>query len=288
MYKILIKTKKKNIEIFNLYSDYIENILGDEEKYQENQRNKNLIYSETFENEEINYSNFNMEFLKQKGDERYLIISGNKKGLGTILDCSPYVSRILHNEILLNKANSDKFNLFNSIYQKRIYEPNIIEKCFYGALKSKFIEAIQIKIYFIKTEENFVGFIAEIINSVPYMNSLVKSIDNENNERYCILTNDNFIIYSFTPNSVENLNLNYKYIKGNNSIVPFIKELYEDYLSLINNIDKKNYGNSKDNVSMESSSSSSDVNFDLENISSEIKRKIKKELAEKNITKNIK
>ena len=308
IYKILIKTKKKNIEIFNLYSDYIENILGDEEKYQENQRNKNLIYSETFENEEINYSNFNMEFLKQKGDERYLIISGNKKGLGTILDCSPYVSRIFgyqkkeligkhinilipelfhskHNEILLNKANSDKFNLFNSIYQKRIYEPNIIEKCFYGALKSKFIEAIQIKIYFIKTEENFVGFIAEIINSVPYMNSLVKSIDNENNERYCILTNDNFIIYSFTPNSVENLNLNYKYIKGNNSIVPFIKELYEDYLSLINNIDKKNYGNSKDNVSMESSSSSSDVNFDLENIPSEIKRKIKKELAEKKYNK---
>ena len=307
MYKIIIKTKTKNIEIFNLYSDYIVNILGDEEKYQKNQRNKNLIYNETFENEEINYSNFNIGFLKQKGDDRYLIISGHKKDLGTILDSSPYTSRIFgyqkkeligkhinilipelfhskHNEILLNKTNSDKFDLFNSIYQKQIYKPDFIEKCFYGVLKSKFIEAIQIKIYFIKTEENIVAFIAEIMNSVPYMNSLVKSIDNENNERYCILTDDNFIIYSFTPNSVDNLNLNYKYIKGNISIVPFIKELYEDYLSLINNTNK-NYGNSKDNVSMEASSTLSEVNFDLENISSEIKRKIKKELVEKKYNK---
>ena len=308
MYKIIIKTKTKNIEIFNLYSYYIVQILGDEEKYQKNQRNKNIIYSENFENEEINYSNFNMGLLKQKGDDRYLIISGHKKDLGTILDSSPYTSRIFgyqkkeligkhinilipelfhskHNEILLNKTNSDKFDLFNSIYQKQIYKPDFIEKCFYVVLKSKFIDDIQIKIYFIKTEENIVAFIAEIMNSVPYMNSLVKSIDNENNERYCILTDDNFIIYSFTPNSVENLNLNYKNIKGNNSIVPFIKELYEDYLSLINNTDKKNYGNSKDNVSMEASSTMFEVNFDLENISSEIKRKIKKELAEKKYNK---
>ena len=309
MNNILIKTKTNNIEIFKLYSDYIENILGDEEKYQKNQRNKNLIYSVTFENEEINYSNFNMGFLKQKGDDRYFLISGNKKSLGTILDCSTYASRIFgyqkkeligkhinilipelfhskHNELLLNKLNSDEFNLFNSLYKKKIYKPNIIEKCLYGALKSKFIEAMQLKIYFIKTEENIFVFIAEIMNSVPYMNSLVKRIDNVNNERYCILTNDNFIIYSFTPNSVENLNLNYKYTKGNNSIVPFIKELYEDYLSLINNIDKKNYRNSKVNESNEEASSTiSEVNFDLENTPSEIKRKIKKELAEKKYNK---
>ena len=96
------------------------------------------------------------------------------------------------------------------------------------------------------------------------------------------MTNDNFIIHSFTPNSVESLNLNYKHIKANNSIIPFIKELYEDYLSLVNNLEKKNYGNSKDDVSIEEASSTiSEVNFDLENTPSEIKSKIKKELAEK-------
>ena len=80
MYKILIKTKTNNIEIFNIYSDYIENILGDEEKYQKNQSYKKLIYSETFENEEINYANFNMELLKKNGEDgRYFIISGQKK-----------------------------------------------------------------------------------------------------------------------------------------------------------------------------------------------------------------
>ena len=95
IYKILIKTKINNIEIFNIYSDYIENILGDEEKYQKNQSYKKLIYSETFENEEINYANFNMELLKQNGEDgRYFIISGQKKSLGTILGCSFYASKI--------------------------------------------------------------------------------------------------------------------------------------------------------------------------------------------------
>ena len=308
MYNILIKAKTNNIEIFNLYSEYVDNILGDEEKYQQNQKNKNLIFSSTFENEEINYSNFNMGFLKKKGDDRYIIISGNKKDLGTILDCSSYASRILgyqkkelkgkhvnilipelfhskHNEILLNKLNSDKFNLFNSIYQTKIYNPDIIERRVYGVLKSKFIEAIQLKIFFIKTEENIVAFIIEIMNSIPYMNSLVKRIDNENNERYCILTNDNLIINSFTPNSVENLNLHYRYTKGNNSIIPFIKELYEDYLAIVNKQEKKNNRNSKDDVTIDSSSTLSDAEYDVENIPSEIKRKIKKELVEKKINK---
>ena len=306
MYNILIKTKTNNIEIFNIYSDYIENILGDKEKYQKNQRIKKLIYSETFENEEINYSNFNMGSLKQNGnDDRYFIISGQKKNLGIILGCSAYASRIFgyqqkeligkhinilipdlfhskHDAILLNKSNSNRFELFNSIYQKKIYKPEIIENCFYGVLKSKFIEAMKLRIYFIKTEENVIAFLVEIMNPIPYMNSLVKNIDNKNKEKYCILTNDNFIIHSFTPNSVESLNLNYKHIKANNSIIPFIKELYEDYLSLVNNLEKKNYGNSKDDVSIEEASSTiSEVNFDLENTPSEIKSKIKKELAEK-------
>ena len=306
MYNILIKTKTNNIEIFNIYSDYIENILGDEEKYQKNQRIKKLIYSETFENEEINYSNFNMGSLKQNGnDDRYFIISGQKKNLGIILGCSAYASRIFgyqqkeligkhinilipdlfhskHDAILLNKSNSNRFELFNSIYQKKIYKPEIIENCFYGVLKSKFIEAMKLRIYFIKTEENVIAFLVEIMNPISYMNSLVKNIDNENKKKYCILTNDNFIIHSFTPNSVESLNLNYKHIKANNSIIPFIKELYEDYLSLVNNLEKKNYGNSKDDVSIEEASSTiSEVNFDLENTPSEIKSKIKKELAEK-------
>ena len=193
----------------------------------------------------------------------------------------PDIFHSKHDIILLNKYNSNEFDLFNSLYQKQIYKPEIIENRFYGVLKSKFIEAMQLRIYFTKTEENIVAFIAEIINPIPYMNSLVKKIDKENNEKYCILTNDNFIIHSFTPNSVENLNLNYKYIKANISIVPFIKELYEDYLALVNNLDKKNYGNSKDDVSMEESSMLSEVDFDLKNTPSEIKRKIKKELAEK-------
>ena len=89
----------------------------------------------------------------------------------------PDIFHSKHDIILLNKYNSNEFDLFNSLYQKKIYNPEIIENRFYGVLKSKFIEAMQLRIYFTKTEENIVAFIAEIINQIPYMNSLVKKID---------------------------------------------------------------------------------------------------------------
>jgi hypothetical protein len=47
-----------------------------------------MIFSKSVENEEKIYSNFDMDFLKHNGDIKYLLISGSKKDLGTIIECS--------------------------------------------------------------------------------------------------------------------------------------------------------------------------------------------------------
>ena len=301
MYKLLIKEKSNNIEIYKLYSNFIENILKDEEKYQKIQNIKSSIFSDCFEIYENNYTNFSMEFFRQNDLTKYLLISANKNNVGTILDCSLGASAIFgyekneligqhlnillpdiihkrHQEHLFNQAKNNNLVLVETQFLQKQYKPILIEGNFYGNLKSKFIKSFKIKIYFLKTEKNNLGFIVEILQDVPYMAELIKNriINSNVDSRCCVLTNDNFIITSFTSNSVEKLGLSYKYIKSNNSIFPHIKELYDDYLSNINEIQKKenlhaetNYGliTSEDNIKI--------------NISSEIKKKIRDELINK-------
>jgi len=305
-YKLLIKTKTNNIEIFKLYSEFIDNILKNEEKSYEIQNLKKFIYKETFENEEKNYISFNIEFLKGRDASRYILISGAKKNLGIILDCSisasiifgytkeeligkhlnmliPEIFHAKHNIILRNQSEINNFKLFDEMYQKKEYNPIFIEKSYFAAFKSKFIQNIKVKVYFIKTENNVVSFVIEIVKDTPYMSELVKNINIENSNldsRCCVLTNENFLIHSFTANSVEQLGLSYRFIKSNNSIIPYIKQFHDDYINSIKEIHINT--NIKTEALSVDSSRLSDIKINSKNISYELKQKIKNDLVNKN------
>ena len=261
IYNSIIKTKTNNIEIYKLFSSYIENILKDEEKFQYYQNIKNTLYNESFENEEKNYSNFNIELFKGNDTTNYLLVSGRKKDLGTIIDCSTSVCRffgytkeeimgqninifipdifhIKHNIMLNHQTNNQKLKLFDDIFNKKISIPDKMTDNVFGVTKSKFIILLKLKVYFTKTEENIIAFVVEIIKDIPFMNELIKNrpINNNVDTRCCVLTNENFLINTFTSNSVEQLGLSYRFIKSNNSIIPYIKQLYEDYLNSINEL----------------------------------------------------
>jgi len=308
LYQVLIKTKTNNIEIYKLYNEFIGNILKNEVKINKIQSNKNSIFSETFENEEKNYTNFNIGFLKENDAVRYILISGSKKNLGTILDCSISASMVFgytkgeiigkhlntfipeifhwkHNVILSTQSNINNFKLFDDIYQKKEYNPIFVEGFFFGVFKSKFIKNLKLKVYFIKTEENIVTFVIEVLKDIPYMAELVKdrnmpycNID----ERCCILTDENFLIHSFTANSVEQLGISYRNIKSKNSIIPYIKQLYEDYLNSINDINTNinNHSNSKNEMISVESSRLSERKINSK-VSYEVKQKIKNDLINK-------
>ena len=308
LYQVLIKTKTNNIEIYKLYNEFIENILKNEVKSNKIQNNKNSVFSETFENEEKNYTNFNIGFLKDNDAARYILISGAKKNLGTILDCSisacmvfgytkgeiigkhlntfiPEIFHWKHNVILSTQSNINNFRLFDDLYQKKEYNPVFLEGFFFGVFKSKFIKNLKLKVYFIKTEENIVTFVIEVLKDIPYMTELVKdrnvpycNID----ERCCILTDENFLIHSFTANSVEQLGVNYRNVKSKNSIIPYIKQLYDDYLNSINdlNINLNINSNSKNEMISAESSILSERKINSK-VSYEVKQKIKTDLINK-------
>jgi hypothetical protein len=314
LYNLLIKTKTNNSNIFKLYSTFIQDILKDEEKYQKYQNSKSSIYSESFENEVKKYSNFNMDILKLNENKAFLLISARSNDLGIILDCSIRLSTIFgytkeeligknvnilipdlfhskHSDILRNKSKVFNIDLYDQQFQKKEYNPSFIKAVFHGVLKSKFITSIKGKIYYIKTEDNLDAFVVEIKKDIPYMNDFVNNKGkNDNIETRCsILTNKDLLIHEFTPNSIQQLGLNYRYIKSNNSIIPYIKQLNDDYKSMINQI-SVNKNNSCTNYNTElmqlQDSSISEVKIDEENkLSYEVKRKIKEDLINKKYNK---
>ena len=314
-YNLLIQTKTNNIDIYKLYNEYVQSILKDEEKNENFDKIKDMIFSKSVESEEKIYSNFDMDFLKHNGDNKYLLISGNKKDLGTIIDCSssaaivfgytkeeilgknvnlliPEILHQKHDDVLSKKSNQNNLKLFDDLYTKREYNPNFIQDFFFGVSKSKFIKSLKLKIYFVKTEENILAFAVEILKDIPYMSKLIenRNIPNSNlDNRCCVLTNESFLIHSFTANCVEQLGLSYRYIKSNNSIIPCIKQFYEDYLNCIND-DNYNFNSqcrNQDMISNDDSSRLWDKNVSQKNLSFREKQNIKKELINKKYNKKI-
>ena len=248
IYNEIIINKTNNIEIINLYSEYLENILEDEEKYEKNRNVQKLIFNDREDIAENNY----FEFLKEKDINPYLIISADLENLGNIKDCSTSLSKIFnyqkeeligkninilipeifqkkHSAILLQLSKEKEFKFYQNLSKNKIYSPEIILKDVYGISKSKFLIPLKFKIYFIMTEENELVYIVEI-------NKNISIINNEDNIdlKYCILTDKNLLIQTFTSNSIYYLKLNYNHINQNYGIINFIKQFQEDFLININ------------------------------------------------------
>ena len=313
IYNLIINTKTNNIEIFKLYSEYLENILKDEDRLQENLTN-NSIFRESIENDEKDFFNFNLDYLKESDVSRYILLSGRKKDLGKILDCSisastlfgytkdevigrhinifiPDIFHSRHNINLYNNSKASNLNLYEHIFNKKEYNPNLAEGYFFGVFKSKFIKYLKLKVSFFRTEDNIITFLVTAPKDIPYMSELIKNriIEDSNiDARCCILTDPNFLINSFTANSIEQLGLSYRYLKSYNSIFPFIKQLYEDYLNAINELNPNSISNqnvNKENESLDESSKFSEIDLVNSNISPEVKKKIKEDLINKKYNK---
>ena len=247
----LIIEKTNNIEIINLYSDFVEKILEDEEKLKKCQEMKKIIFNSNFHFYEKDFSNFDMRFLKDKDNYSFMVISAHHKTLGIIKDCSKNLVNIFgyqkkelvdehinilipemfhkkHDLILKKTSENQKLNFYENVFQKKVYNPIFMEKFVYGLSKAKFLIPIKLFIYLISTEENELVYVVEILRKIPLMNEII-------NDKFlcCILTNENFIIQSFTPNCMNYLKLKDNHI-SNYDIINNIKQFHEDYIIDIN------------------------------------------------------
>jgi len=254
----LIQIKTNHFEIIKLYSEYVENILKNKEKAKKYQELKKLLYNNIInENQEKDYSNFNLEILKDNYNSHYIIISSKTKKLGMILDCSinlcnifgylkkelignhiniliPEIFRKKHNLIITQKTEEYKLNFLEGLHKNKVYSPKFIEKAVYCLTKSKCLIPINMKIYLVNTEENELVYINEITPKMPPKSDLSKKINNEIPKCF-VLTDSNFLIQSFTPDCLNILNLHYESINSNYNIFNFINNFRNDYIEAINN-----------------------------------------------------
>ena len=297
-YNNLMNVKTDNLEIIKLYSEFVEGVLKDEEKLEKCQNMSKLTYSSEIEIHEKDFSNFDIEILNEKVNLPYIIISANKEQLGKIIDFSLNVSKIFgylksellgqhinilipklfqknHDLIIKEEYEKNRLKLFDNLNKRKVYVPDFMKKDVFGVSKMKFLIELKINIYFVKTEENKLIYIIEIMNYNPIMLDLIK---NENNDiKYCVLTDENFLIQTFTPNCLEDLKLSSDYIHSNFSIINYIKQFQDDYLNAINNT----------NISKHSHINKTEINVDDNQLDQKslkgsippiIKKKIKNDL----------
>ena len=262
LYTRLISFKTDNYEIIKLYTDFVEKILKNEEKLEKSKKNAKLTFSNKMDIYEKDYANFDLEVLNDNGHIPYLIISAHKDRLGKIIDLSTKATKIFgytkyelinqhinilipkilqqNHDIMISKQNEKhKLKFFDDLNKNKIYFPGFINKDAFGITKMKFLIELTLNIYFIKTGNNSLVYIVEIINYNPLMLDLMKPFNNST--KCCVLTDENFLIQNFSANSLEHLKLNYSVIHSNYSIINYIKQFQEDYLNEINNTGNNMY-----------------------------------------------
>ena len=245
--------KTNNNQIIELYSEFNQIVLNSKDNYEK------INYNDYIQNNELDYSNFNSHIYKEK-DNDYLIISTDKNNIGEIIDCSinfckmigyqkqeikgknlniliPPILQENHNLILKEYDKKYKLKFFENLINKKKYKPDFIKKEIYCLTKSKFLWPIKIKVYFSRTSENKFIYFLKINQDNPFSSNLaLKEKISHSNEKCCILTDKNLFIKTFTPNCIDLLNINNKYINSKYCIINNIKEFQEDYLMAFNNI----------------------------------------------------
>ena len=306
-YQKLINIKTDNVEIIKLYSQYVEGVLWDEEKLEKCQNDSKMVFN-LIEIHEKDFSNFDIDILNEKGNLPYIIVSGHKIELGKIIGFSLNILKIfgytkneligqyiniliprlfhkIHDILVIEQNEKDRLNYFDEINKRNKYLPNFIKKDVYGITKMKFLIELSLNIYFVKTEKNKLIYIVEIENYNPTIIDLIKNVNSNTN--FCVLTDENFLIHSFTANCLESLKLTYTDINSNFSIINYIKQFQDDYLNAINNsgISKFSHINKYELYSEERNSEQKSFKT---TIPPHIKKKIKNELFIKKYSKKCK
>ena len=304
-YNNLIKIKYDNYHLINFYSYFKENISNDKEKLKKNglksQKSENNNNSHSYE---IQFSNFDINILKEKDLFKYLILSGKKEDLGNIIDISlnlspifgykrnellgkniniliPEIFQNMHDKLLVNYSEKYKSSFYKELFRNDIYIPEFLEKPMHAISKSKFLIPIKLKVYFVQNEGDEFIYIVEVNKIKDYQQVLDKH--EENKLKCIILTDDDFHIKSFTPNCINHLMLSDFHINSNYNIINYIKQLKNEYQNKINEVNKGISLNSsmKNYSSRDKSERKNNYKVTFEkNITYSQKKKIKKELIE--------
>ena len=269
--KIFLKLNEirtNDFEVIKLYESFIKNILNNKEKSAKYHNILlNLNNNTKIKNRVIDYTNFDLNILKESDDSNYLLISIDEENKGIITNMSLGACSILgyyrneligksmnilipelfkkeHDKVFNNITEKTKTEFYDNLVNKILYKPEFNELYIHAKNKSKYLIPLYLKIYLVQTEESELVYIVEINRNNSYIGELNENFSSSENENICcILTDLNLKIKTFTSNCVDALKLNSNIINSNYDITYFIKQLNEDLhtnFTLTNNINNNN------------------------------------------------
>ena len=283
-FNILHNIKGDDANLLHIYSEFIKYILDDKTKY--NNLKKILISISNIDkikDFEIDYTNFDYKYFDGTDEFKYIIISAEEEHFGTILNISHNASKILgytkqeligekfwkllpcicrkeFENYLIKHTNKLKTKFYEALTNKKEYIPQFEELFINARDKSKYLIQLHIKMFLVQTEENEHAYIITMsyledinLNKIKDIFKIGSIFDqNKNKEeklyKYCIvLTDNNFIIQTFTSNCQEHLGLNTHIMNSNIDLTQFIPEFNDSVNDLINEKRKK-YENKTDKI----------------------------------------
>ena len=266
-FNLVFSINNEDIDILKLYMEYFKNILNDDDKFEKYHLIlSNISLDFDFKRRPIDYVSFDINDLyTDKKEKEYFIINASEDdiddrkilnmsiGLSSIIgyqkseiigkDINILIPRIfhkIHNKVIRETTSRIKLDLYQTLSNNLKYNPENLCKTKFCKNKSNFLIPLEFNSYLVQNEEGEHIYIIEIKRSSSFPTSW-----NEKGEAppYCVLTDSNFIIQSFTPNCCDLLGLNSNAINSHYEITSYIMQFNND---ILNHLEEKIYNNNED------------------------------------------
>ena len=267
IFKKLRDIKNNDLTILKLYESYLRNILNNEEKYEKYHKiSNNLITDNKFDFEDKDYTNFDIKNITNNDEYQFLILSANDDNKGTIVNMSlntclyfgyskdeiigknmciliPELFHKIHIKLFNELTEKIKTEFFEKLSNKITYVPEFMEYSGFGRNKLKYLVPLDMKVFFAQTEESDLVYVIDIMRKNFYFNNNndlnESTIEADRNQSCCVLTDTNFIIQTFTSNSIEILGLDSKMINSNYDITNFIVQFNDELQNFMSTSNKE-------------------------------------------------
>ena len=249
LFSQLRKIKKQDVELLELYYEFLYQIMSDNKQSSEIHKEiESIIINPKNNGFEFNKEYFDLNTLITDDMNFYLIFNANIGKFGIIIHVSNDICSFLgynQNELIGNSINLLIPEIFQKEHNKIVLEnttihteqkndfsnsniPGHIKRNVYAITKSRYLIPFNFRTFFIQTDARDNLWILKVSKFTSYFSS------NENNSKgnlpFIVLTNDIFIIQNFSGNCIQLFGNKFSNLINSCDITSFIKEFHEEYL----------------------------------------------------------
>lgn len=263
IYDKIQKVKPNEYEVLTIYSDFLSEILLDNEKTKEIKAKLKEIEDTLQKNQddEESYENFCIHKINQSDKNYYIIMDTKQSSFTCILNISlglcpmlgytkkeligkpldlliPYSIQAAHKNALREKI--DEYFKTNGTDGMSNVKVNFHQRTTFILTKAKYLVPFQFKFCIYQNENNEYYWIIKVNrDNSDFTSNARYTLSNKNlvnasalgSKAVCyIMTNNYFIIQNFSGNSIKFLGLNSSIINSTTDITTFIKEFHEEFL----------------------------------------------------------